>query len=493
MPAIEYGNGQVVTADKVRNGAWNLESFNFIKPASGPGTGETEWVQNIAWCHCPVRVTGQTWNVTESQRANFERECTRYLAAHGLQNWKIRYPGDGSYIDLPGFRTQVDEARSLEKLKANFIEYRKEEVKLVFMLLDRRDAEVYNAIKQAADVVGGVHTVCVAARKPPKQQRAFPTLQLDGSTFGNILMKVNLRMGGVNSRLQSTPTCVTNATMFVGLDVTHPSGGGMEDAPSVAAAVATYNSDMAQWPASLRQQQHWSDGKAQEIILDLVGMMVERLKLWLKHNNNVLPEQIIIYRDGLSEGQFQQCINDELKAIEKAITAAKTKGSASSHPTGDPKLLLICAVKRHHHRFYPQSAALDDSRGNPRPGICVEGGITCDPGLGFDNWFSQSHEAIKGTARPAHYLILHKDERMLWTLEDIQTMVRSVTDPRMRFKTLLTTSRHTTCHSSSVAVPNQSKSTLQSTMLTWLPSVLDATCIASTTRGLSSQTTRKGV
>ena len=38
-----------------------------------------------------------------------------------------------------------------------------------------------------------------------------------------------------------------------------------------------------------------------QMISDLDEMMVERLQLWQKRNNNLLPERVFMFRDGVSE------------------------------------------------------------------------------------------------------------------------------------------------------------------------------------------------
>ena len=118
----------------------------------------------------------------------------------------------------------------------------------------------------------------------------------------------------------------------------------------------------------------------------------------------------------MSDGQFQQCLDQKLPQIQYTVCHVYKELHVPL-----PKVLLICAVKRHHHRFYPTQPAFADGNGNPRPGLIIDNGVTYDPGTGFKDWFSISHKAMKGTARPAHYVILHDDGKN--DPADIQMMV----------------------------------------------------------------------
>ena len=148
--------------------------------------------------------------------------------------------------------------------------------------------------------------------------------------------------------------------------------------------------------------------KACEQILKIDELTRECIDRWRKKHSGALPKKLIVYRDGLSEQQFEMCRTHELSGIrtgiEQAITNSKLKKAKK------PKILLICTVKRHHTRFFQDEGeesnpnAFDTNR-NPRPGCLVDRGIT----LHRDDFFLVSHKAIIGTARPTHYVILENE------------------------------------------------------------------------------------
>lgn len=143
--------------------------------------------------------------------------------------------------------------------------------------------------------------------------------------------------------------------------------------PSIAAVVASIDSHYGQWPGSIRCQT-----SKQEMVSTLNEMMQERLMLW-KQKNKRSPDKILIYRDGVSEGQYQQVLEHELAQIREAC-----KEVYDSDP--QPQITIVVVGKRHHTRFYPTDARQADYKGNPLPGTIVDRGITMDRGCKYSDF-----------------------------------------------------------------------------------------------------------
>lgn len=104
-------------------------------------------------------------------------------------------------------------------------------------------------------------------------------------------------------------------------------------------------------------------------------MMQERLNLWIKKNGRG-PDRILIYRDGVSEGQYTQVLEHELTEIREAC-----KEVYGARP--QPQITIVVVGKRHHTRFYPTDARHADYRGNSRNGTVVDRGVTMEKGCKF--------------------------------------------------------------------------------------------------------------
>lgn len=89
--------------------------------------------------------------------------------------------------------------------------------------------------------------------------------------------------------------------MMVGADVTHPPPRGGPIPPSIAVTVSATNGENSEFMPSIRLQ----EGRV-EIIADLISMMKTHIKTFQK-NTKQKPAKIIMFRDGVSEGQYGHC------------------------------------------------------------------------------------------------------------------------------------------------------------------------------------------
>ena len=261
----------------------------------------------------------------------------------------------------------------------------------LLVILPAPDTAIYNRVKYVCDVQEGLHNMCVVANKFARPDNT--------QYFANVALKVNLKLGGRNQFLENAKLGLLSEgkTMVVGIDVTHPSPGSSSDAPSVAGIVASVDKNLAQWPAGLRIQT-----ARQEMVADLDNLLKTRLNLWMKCNGSY-PANILVYRDGVSEGQYHLLLENELPALRKACNELYP---ASSTKQGYPRLMIAVVGKRHHNRFYPTKADDSDRSTNPQNGTVVDRGVT-----EARNWdfFLQAHTALQGTARPAHYYVVYDE------------------------------------------------------------------------------------
>lgn len=250
-------------------------------------------------------------------------------------------------------------------------------------ILYTKDTGVYNCVKQVCDVRCGIRNVNVLAEK---------LINSNDQYNANVGLKINLKLGGANQALRTQDLGIISEgkTMLVGIDVTHPSPGSASTAPSVAGIVASVDATLAQWPAEIRVQ-----GARQEMVADLETLLASRLLHWRKLNRS-LPENIIVYRDGVSEGQYNKVIEEELPLLQEAC---KKTYPADQTKKGLPRLAIVVVGKRHNTRFYPTTEQ-DSNRENPIPGTVVDRGVSEARDWDF---FLQAHSALQGTARPAHY------------------------------------------------------------------------------------------
>ncbi|KAG8984568.1 hypothetical protein FRB90_005224, partial [Tulasnella sp. 427] len=253
---------------------------------------------------------------------------------------------------------------------------------------------IYRGIKHFGDVMHGVATQCMLENKcwdKKLNSVAKP------SYFANIALKVNAKLGGVNVVAAPKDTGgllgdPNDPVMILGADAIHPPPES-QGRPSFTAVVGSLDMFASKYVASCRPQT-----SKQEIIDDMADMTREVLVDYLGYRKHAEgkeggPKRMIWFRDGVSEGQFQQVIDHEIPKIREACRSLKM----------DPKITFVVVGKRHHVRFFPESSAGSDRTGNCLAGTVVEQGVSHP--VEFD-YYLQSHAGLLGTSRPAHYNVL---------------------------------------------------------------------------------------
>lgn len=354
------GKGPRAAAPKFKPsfGAWNMSGLKFAIP----GRPITRWGCVAISIQAP---DGEIIRTTNEFRAQVNNNC-------GLQMDETPTDGLTRVMIRPG------DPHAQGKINTALARLAEERVQILLVFIPRKDTQLYAAIKRVGDVDLGIHTVCMDWKKASKDKGR-------AGYFGNIALKWNLKMGGVNHQLVDTIGLIQNGkTMVVGYDVVHPTNVATAEeaaAPSVVGLVASIDKELGQWPATA-----WVHTSRQEVCEDeqLKGAIESRLDLWKAKNNGQLPENIVIYRDGVSEGQFALVLEKELPRIR---AACRTRYK------NPPRLALIVSVKRHHTRFYPTSAEHTSRTGNIRPGTVVDRGVTQ---ARYWDFFLTAHDSIKG-------------------------------------------------------------------------------------------------
>jgi eukaryotic translation initiation factor 2C len=313
------------------------------------------------------------------------------LETYGLSPGPVQPPVvlDVAFNDLQNKDVAKIQQQILDTLRTKF----KAKPNFLFVILPSDNAVLYDCIKFVCDCKLGVPNICNIGSKFSKEKGQM-------QYFANVAMKFNQKLGGVNHTVELKRMAPLDAqTILFGIDVTHPSPGSSESAPSVAGVVASVDSMFSQYPASMRTQK----GR-QEMVEHLEEMIIERLKLWQKRNQGKLPTKIIVYRDGVSEGQYKIVLESELPAFEKAF--GKLYGAKAKHP----KISIVVVGKRHHTRFYPtKEEDTDGKTGNPQPGTIVDRGVT---GEKLFDFFLLAHQGLQGTSKPAHYVVIKDDIKL---------------------------------------------------------------------------------
>jgi len=379
-PAINYGPGSQKKQIKPANGMWNLVNQKFVKPAVVTG-----WAI-VVYDGRAVRQPDVDFIIQSL------RKETGMLGIQGLNT-------DPPVLFPPP--QALDVQQHLHDAGAQVFKATGKPPSLIVVILPEIAAELYQAVKHFGDIKRGVATQCMRGFKCKKGNQQYYT---------NVCLKVNAKLGGINSVLdpqaQKFLYDPANPAMIIGADVMHPAPGA-QGRPSFAAVVGSIDSTATQYSAvSLAQ-----DSRVEMIhelenpIYELIG----RHTWWKKEmekKQNASPKRIVYFRDGVSEGQFEQILAYELPAIKEACARHKI----------NPTITVVVVGKRHHVRFVPTHGQADKS-GNCPAGTVVEDVVGHPTEFDF---YLQSHGGLLGTSRSAHYNVLYDENN--FTPDSLQAL-----------------------------------------------------------------------
>ncbi|OWK14604.1 PIWIL3 [Cervus elaphus hippelaphus] len=185
--------------------------------------------------------------------------------------------------------------RTLEK-------HASQKTQMVLCLLPTDNKEIYDGIKRYLCINYPIPSQCVLKRTldRPKTPVTIAT---------KIALQMNCKLGGA---LWKVDIGLQNA-MFIGIDCFHDIERRRK---SVAGFVASIDPDLTRWFSQCIIQQ-----SGQELVKGLTTCLYTALKLWYEQNSS-LPHSIIVYRDGVGDGQLQALIDQEVKQMESYLDKA---------------------------------------------------------------------------------------------------------------------------------------------------------------------------
>ncbi|XP_023502723.1 piwi-like protein 3 [Equus przewalskii] len=249
---------------------------------------------------------------------------------------------------------------------------------MVVCVLSSDRKEMYDGIKKFLCVNYPIPSQCVVARTLDKPQTLM-------TIATKIAQQMNCKMGGA---LWKVETGLRN-TMFIGIDCFHDI---VNRRKSIAGFVSSVNDELTQWFSQCIFQE-----SGQELVNGLRDCLQAALKLWREHNP-FMPRSVIVYRDGVGDGQLEALIKYEIPQISSCLE--------SILQTNDVKLAVIVVKKRINTRFFVES---EGKLRNPRPGTVVDVELTRKEWYDF---FIVSQSVKDGTVTPTHYNVIHDTVRL---------------------------------------------------------------------------------
>jgi len=175
--------------------------------------------------------------------------------------------------------------------------------------------------------------------------------------------------------------------MVVGYDTHHD---GIRKGHSVGGFVCSLNASLSRYYSRVSFHQNH-----EEMSNNFAANFSHGLQAYHKFNGK-LPERIVIYRDGVSEGQIEHVYDYEMVQIKEAIK--KIAGEEQV------KLAFCIVTKRVNARFMER---LDErNTGNPSPGTIIDTIVTR---LERYDFYLVSQSVRQGTVAPTSFNIIEDE------------------------------------------------------------------------------------
>ncbi|XP_014210002.1 piwi-like protein Siwi isoform X2 [Copidosoma floridanum] len=341
---------RVLTCDKIIYG----------DNSTTPVNTNANWTGDLRYRSMRVSGSLDEWVLLVPNR--LKRDAQNFIsslikAASGM-NFRINYP---KIIDL----RDDNPSTYVETLE---IVMSKKVPLLIFCIASNNRLDRYAAIKKK----------CCVDRPVPTQVLLARSLQNKSimSVATKVAIQLNCKIGGI----PWTVAIPLNGLMVVGFDVCHDTNSKTKD---FGAMVASLDSNHGRYFSAVS-----SHTSGEELSHDLSVNLLKAIKQF-KEVNNTLPKRIVIYRDGVGDGQTHYVVRNEVAEV-------KAKLQSIYENPDDLKLAYIIVTKKINTRlFYNEQ--------NPKPGTVVDDVIT-DPSK-YD-FFIVAQQVNQGTVTPTAYNVI---------------------------------------------------------------------------------------
>merc|ERR1712025_1034475 len=244
---------------------------------------------------------------------------------------------------------------------------------IIMAVIPNNKGDHYAAIKKKCVIESPVPSQCVTSTVLNKPKGLM-------SVATKVAIQMNCKLGG-------EPWAVKipmKDTMIIGYDTYHDS---LHRGKSVGAVVASMNPSLTKFMSVA----HIHSTPQQELE-DLMCPAIAKALRKYNELNNCLPGRIIMYRDGVGDGQIPYIVDHEIAAIKKSFMQAyKTEDKL--------KFTYIIVSKRINTRLFK----MNGQPSNPPSGTVVDDVVTLPERYDF---FLVSQSVRQGTVNPTSYNVI---------------------------------------------------------------------------------------
>ena len=300
----------------------------------------------------------------------------------------------GIQVSEPGMYYADGSVESfLEKIENDVKKNSKPQIVLTF--LNNHEAKFYTDLKMLLYLKLGVPHQNVLRKSMNKNAM---------SVASNILLQINAKLGDPLWQIKRSLKEVRDRKIAIGGIAVYHKLINKKD--SCAAFVGTLDNEFTKYFSLAKLMP--SNSQSIEPLQDI---MIKWIRTYFKRNNT-LPDTLIVYRDGVGEGQIVRILDMELPALDKAVATA----AAKVKPGYQPEVIFLLAIKKVSQRMFELTDRYSRGRGgkgspnimNPPPGSVVSGTMSK---YNYD-FFLVPQWVNQGTATPTHFVVVHNSSKM---------------------------------------------------------------------------------
>ncbi|CAI4230814.1 unnamed protein product [Auanema sp. JU1783] len=248
-------------------------------------------------------------------------------------------------------------------------------------------------------------------------------------TLDNVVNKTNLKLGGVNysvvlpgpGPLQNLLSLSPNQRkLYIGIELSHPAPlSAAERARNVGyrtPSVLGWGANYAKHPQYFLGDYRYVKPRESDMIGQELYNLARYVVTQFRVNNNMIPpSHIVLYLNGVSQGQWALVCTSYLDQLKKACKSLNEKYT--------PQFTVMVVSKDHNERLFkkdiPQSQRPADK--NVAPGTVVDT-VIVSPSV--SEFYLNSHSAFQGTAKTPKYSILVDDANL--SMDQVESMTHGL-------------------------------------------------------------------
>lgn len=350
---VEF-QGRVLSQEKIVQGG---HAGQAVKYDAGY---HTDWTKELRSNPLLVIPSLKNWVVICPNRLKRDAQSfitTLIRAAQGMR-FVIPQP---FFFDI-GNDFIVSYVRALEEVISS------KDPQLIMCIVSNNRLDCYSAIKKK----------CCVDRAVPTQVIVAKSLTAKGvmSIATKVAIQLCCKIGGA----PWTVEIPLSGLMVVGFDVCHEPGS---KTTSYGALVASLDKAMSRYFSAVSVH-----SSGEEVSNNIRAHMASALHKYKEYNAGALPQRIVIYRDGVGEGDIPYVYEYEVELLKREL---------NNMYAGQPfKLAFIIVTKRINTRLFL-------NKENPPPGTLVDDCITKPERYDF---FLVSQSVRQGTVSPTSYNVI---------------------------------------------------------------------------------------